>query len=103
MRRSTSRITRRSQKPDATYKLISLFIIRSDCTRHWTIGRQRRCISKASWAFLEWLCFVLFLPSNCLDFWYHHRVPRLPCEEDYKGYKLAYPIEAHELNTNVKT
>jgi hypothetical protein len=25
-------------------------------------------------SFLEWMCFVLFLTQNCLDFWDHHNI-----------------------------
>src|SRR2546425_12026242 len=108
MRKSTSRITGRSQKRYATYKPISLFIIRSDCTRHWTIGRQRRCISKASWAFLERLCFVLFLPSNCLDFWDHHRIShkvggKLPPRFSSKNPCLSVPTTLLNLLKLLRT
>jgi hypothetical protein len=57
---------------------------------------------------LEWLCFVLVLPQNCLDFWDHHRKIRdvFEIEEnkklwcDYQPWMKAYyygdPIEQYE-------
>src|SRR6266550_556178 len=73
MRRCTSKITRAFPKPSAICERTSRFTIRSDFIKRWTIKRQRRSIRADKTSFLERLCFVLFLPSNCLDFWDHYR------------------------------
>src|SRR5260370_2793699 len=56
----------------------SRFTIRSGFIKRWTIKRQRRSIRADKTSFLEWVCFVLFSTKNCIDFWDHHKFPRVP-------------------------